>query len=459
MPINALSSSYLNSLYGNIYSPYNNGYLQQNSTLSMLSSLNNLNSIKSISSIYNINDLNAKLSGSLNELNDLFSNGFKVNSSNSSENALSYMTTIKTASQNLKSSLSSLMGTSRTSAFNALSPVSSDTKKLSLDTSGAKPGASVSNMSVNIDQLASGQVNKGTALTANANAGGFALYEFSIESGGKTHQFSVMATEQDTNKTLQDKIAAAINSKGIGVSALVEHDTQNNTSTLTVQAKETGSDKTFSIQDLYGGAIGLTGAGSVLQQAQDAIYRVNNGDQQTSKSNTIDLGGGIKATMKEASADTIEVSMKADGSAAVSALRSLVDSYNELVTAAKGNGSDKALQLNYQLAKTINTYAPSLARIGITMDAGGKMSLNEDRVKTTAETSELQQFFNQDRYSNYGFANRLTSLASDINANPMKYTDLTSLGLFNYNNNPYSPAQMMRYNQAYSAGLFVNMFV
>ena len=459
MAINALSSSYLNSMYGNIYSPYNSGYLQQSSALSMLSSLNNLGSVKSISSIYNINDLNAKMSSSLSELSDLLTNGFKVNSSSTSDNALSYLTTIKTASQNLKTSLSSLMGTSRNSAFNTLSPVSSDTKKLTLDTSGAKPGAGVSDMSINIDQLASGQVNKGAALTANANAGGFAMYEFSIESGDKTHQFTVVATDQDTNKTLQDKIAAAINAKGIGINATVEHNTQNNTSTLSIQTKDTGSGAAFSIQDLYGDAIGATGASTVLQQAQDAIYRVNNGEQQTSKSNTIDLGGGIMATMKEASADTIEVSMKADGSAALGALNTLVNSYNDLVTAAKGSGSDKALQLNYQLARTFNTYSTSLARLGITMDSGGKLSLNEDKVKTAAETKELQQFFSQDRYSNYGFANRLYNLASDINSNPMKYTDLTSLGLFNYNNNPYSPAQMMRYNQAYSAGLFVNMFV
>lgn len=458
MAISPLASSYLSSLYGGVYSPYNNNSLQN----SVSGLFNNLNSIQSISGIYNIKDLNSKLGSSLSGLNDIINNvGYKADGTNAADSARDYLTTIKTASQNLKGALDSLMGTTRYSVFDTLNPVSSDTQKLSLDTSGAKPGAAVSDMNINIDQLASAQINEGAALMANANAGGPGLYEFSIENDGKTYQFSVVTTAQDTNKTFQDKIAAAINNKNIGISALVEQDSNNNTSKLTIQSKNTGADtkNQFSIQDLYGDAISLTGVGSISQQAQDAVYRINDGSQQTSKSNTVDLGNGIKAVFREASDSTINVSMKADGSGALAAMRTLVNSYNDLVSAAKSSDTGKSLQLNYQLARTINTYAPSLSRLGITMDSSGKLSLNEDRVKTAAQTSELQQFFNQDRYTNYGFANRLSNLASDINSNPMKYTDLSSLGLFNYNNNPYSPAQMMRYNQAYSSGLFVNMFV
>jgi len=330
---------------------------------------------------------------------------------------------------------------------------------LTVDASGAKPGADFDQIGVNIDQLALQQINQGAALAANANAGGAGAYEFSIQQDGKTYQYSVMTTATDTNKTVQDKIAAAINEKDNGVTALVKLDAKDNTSTLTIQSAETGKSNEFSITDTFGDIISRTGASAVAQQAGDAVYRINGGEQKTSASNTIDLGNGIKATMLKASAETVDVSIKPNSSGVFDAINKFIKSYNDLVSTAKSSDTGKSLQLNYQLALTTNTYAASLNRIGVNMDAGGTMSVNQDKLTSAVQSGDFERFFTQDRNSSFGFANRMSSLANEINANPMRYTDLSSLGLYNYTNNPYSPVQTLRYNQAYNSGLFLNMFV
>ena len=389
----------------------------------------------------------------------LIDSGFKLDGSNAANEAKDYLTTIKSASQTMRSALGSLTGTARNPAFMQFTPASSDTEKLTLDTSGAWPGAQVARMNINIDQLAERQVNQGTALTADANVGGEGVFEFAVQNNGNTYQFSIATTEQDTNRSLQDKIAAAINERDIGVTASVAQNTSNNTSALTIQSSNTGVANQFTVTDTVGDAISRAGVGAVTQQAQDAVYRINNSEQRTSSSNTIDLGSGIKANMLKASGDTIEVSMQADTTRAFGALNDFVRSYNDLITAAKGNDTTRALQLNYQLARTTNTYAASLNRIGVNLGTDGLMSINQDRLNSAASSGELQRFFNDGRHSNFGFANRMTNLANDINTSPMKFTDLSSLGVFNTTNNPYSPVQTLRYNQAYNSGLFLNMFV
>ncbi len=444
MAINAYSNNYYQFLYSGVNSPYRNNSLS-NSALSLLNSLNT-----NTSSTKNLSALNSLLSN----------NGYKVNQTSATEGTKNYLSTIKSGSLAMKNSLSGLMSTAKSSAFSQLTAVSSDTQKLKVDASGAKAGVAV-NANVNIDQLASGQVNEGTALTANKNAAGPALYEFSIESGGKSHQFSISTSAGDTNKNLQQKIADAINKKNIGVTASVAEDTKNNTSVLTIQSKETGADEknTFSIQDTYGDAIALTGTGTASRQAQDALYRIDNGEQKTSKSNTIDLGNGIKATLLEASGDTVNVSMKADGSKAAGLVDDLVKGYNDIIAAVKSNDTEKSLQLNYQLSLLSKTYSASLSRIGVSMGTNGRLEVNKDKLNSAAESGELERFFTQDRGASYGFANRLAKLSGEIQSNPMKYTDISSLGLSDFNNGLYSGFQSSRYSQAYNTGLFLNMFV
>ena len=427
--------------------------------LPALSSANSLESLQSLSA------LNTEALKSFNEINNRIYgyNGSGTNASDSTagQDVKDYLTNIKSASQTLQSSLKTLMGNTIQSPYLQSALSSSDVSKLVVDAAGATSG-SFGSMDINIDQLASAQTNTGLALSADASAGGSSLYEFSISKDGSTYNLFVSSDVGDTNQTLQEKMAKAINDKDIGITASVQKDATAGTSTLSIRSNETGSDtkNQFSIQDVYGDLVSRSGADTVTAQAQDAIYRINGGAQQTSSSNTVDLGAGVKATFKEASGDTIKVSMQQDNSGMMSALQGMADSYNKLVTAAKVADSPKALSMNLQLASVVNTYASSLGKVGISMDSDGLMSIDKSKASSAASSGDLQSLFTQGRLSNYGFANRLNDLATGINSNPMKYTDLSSMGMSGFGDSYiYTPFQASRYAQAYTTGLFLNMFV
>ena len=452
---NGNSTKYWNSL---------NNKSNMNSLSGSSSSLSALNAIRNtngLAGLQNISGLDQNLAGKIGNLHSVLRKAnYAIDpTSNETADVMDYLTTIKSASQSMKNALGSLMGVTTQSAFKQPAPVSSNSKKLSVDSTGPISGP-FSNITVHIDQIASQQVNKGAALTANANAGGAAFYEFSIMNNGNTHNFVIAVEAGDTNQTLQEKMAKAVNDKNIGVTALVEKNAGENTSTLLFQSKETGArpKNEFSVQDVYGNAVSLTGADNVSQQAKDAIYRIDNGVQKTSSDNRIDLGNGIKATLLEASSEAITITAKAGGAGVEKALNELANSYNDLLSAAKSSDTPKALFLHYQLASVIHTYAPSLNRVGISMKADGTMSVDTEKMTAAAESGELNSMFKQDQYTNYGFADRMYRLASEINANPMKYTDLSVVGLTNYNNDLYAPFPASRYNQVYPTGLFLNMF-
>ncbi|MCL2165818.1 MAG: hypothetical protein FWH49_00785, partial [Clostridiales bacterium] len=418
--------------------------------------------VNDLAGLQNVSGLDQNLARMIGSLQSIWSKaGYaKENASSEAAGVMDYLTTIKTASRSMKNALDSLMGITAQSAFKQTAPVSSNSEKLSVDSTGPVSG-SFSSMDVHIDQIATQQINKGTALAANANAGGAAFYEFSIINDGNTHHFVIAVEAGDTNQTLQEKMAKAVNDKNIGVTAFVEKDTGNNTATLLFRSKETGAGpkNEFSVQDVYGNAVSITGTANVSQQAKDAIYRIDNAAQKTSSANSIDLGYGIKATLLEASNEAITITAKAGGAGVEQALNDLAKSYNDLVSAAKSSDTPKAMFMNYQLAGVIHTYAPSLSRIGISMHADGTMSVDAEKMTAAAESGELNSMFNRDQYTNYGFADRMFRLASEINANPMKYTDLSAVGLTNYNNDLYAPFPASRYNQVYPTGLFLNMFI
>ena len=469
MAITPYATGYNNYLISSLNPAYRNNN-PTNSAMQLFGIPNDISGRQSIGAVSGASELSSLRvfenfdSKTIKTVSDLaksmYDNGYRpVNPGDASETK-DYLTTIKSASQSMKNSLSALMGATRQSVYTQVNPVSSDTSKLTVDSSSANTGV-FEGININIDQIATAQINKGDVLAAEGSAGGPALYEFKIESDGYAYSFFINADSADTNETIMGKIAKAINDKNIGISVSVEKDAKSNTSALTVQSKETGNSakNQFSITDVYGDLIAHTGVGVVTQQAQDAIYRINSGDQKTSSSNTIDIGSGVKATMLKASGDTINVSMKTDTSGAVNAVKQLVSSYNDLISTAKSSDTPKALQLNYQLASAVNTYATSLNRIGVTMDTKGTMSVDMEELIKAAENGALASLFKTEGYSNFGFANRMNNLAGDINANPMKYTDLSSLGYANFNNNPYSPFQNSRYNQVYNTGLFLNMFI
>lgn len=342
--------------------------------------------------------------------------------------AVQYVRNVKSNSADLKNVLSEI---SSGTAFNKKTAISSDAESLTVKASDSKYYSfSAQSAAVKIDQVATGQINQGQALEAGAKVGANSGYQFAVDVNGQAYQFSVNVSAADTNQTLQQKMAEAINSRKIGLTASVSTDADKKTSTLNIQSQNTGNDpkNRFTVRDVSGDTVAKTGVSTVTQAAQDAIYSVNGGSNKTSKTNTVDLGNGYTATLLKASDKEITVSRGVDKDYALGKIENLVKSYNGLYGATLANPDDvKANRLFNQLINVSKTYASSLAKVGIGFDSSGNMTVDKGIMAQAADDGRLEKFFTENRNTNYGYTNQLSRIADNAYRNTGNYISQSTM--------------------------------
>jgi flagellar capping protein FliD len=316
----------------------------------------------------------------------------------------------------------------KASTYNKMNPTSSDKASLTVS-SGSTPSAAFGEKLVDIKQVASGQINSGAQLKGDAlYAGGQGTQQLELEIEGKKTQISFEVKSGDTNKAVQQKISAAINAKNLGVTA--EVGSHNGQTTLTVKSKGTGdSDKNrFVLRDMYGSAAETLGIDRTSQAAQNAIYSINGGADIHSSANSVDLGDGVKATLNKATGENpVTVKVTRDADHAVNSVKELVKNYNSLLETSRSttNYNDR---LYNDLTNAAQSYAKSLASVGVTINKDKSLSVDEKALTASAEmknggSSALEGFMTNygSRVNSYGFAGRLSTVASNVEKNPAAY--------------------------------------
>ena len=358
---------------------------------------------------------------------DLFPTNNAQGKGSFGSNSIQYINDIKSASSELSSALKELSGP----AFSNRTMVSSNNDVMTVSYTGSNI-SSMNDLQVQIDQIAMGQLNEGNRMSSNALYGGDrGSNRFEITTGGKTTQLSINVMAGDSNRDVQQKMATAINNAGLGLKATVETDSATNVSMLKIESNNVGTDEknAFSIRDVTGNAAAQTGANQVSRQRQDAIYRVNNGPAQTSKSNTVNLGNGLSATFKATSDQAVTVTRGRDMSMIRGVVENMVRSYNNLFSAAEGNVNDlKAQSLASRLMNVTIAYSRSLTDVGIAFDSDGKMKVDMNRLNQAFDNGKLEQFFTENNGRNFGFGATLGRLADNVANNTASFVTASSFG-------------------------------
>lgn len=372
-------------------------------------------------------------------------------------NALNYVKGLKSNAADLKGAVSAL---TNGSAFRQTAITSSDTKALEIKSTG--PGRiNAQDMQVEISQVASGQVNQGQELAQNAKAGLSGYQQFAIEANGKSYQFSVNISAGDSNQAVQQKMADAINKRDIGITANVDVDNKEKTSSLRLQAQGTGDSDAnrFSIRDVAGEMVSKTGAATVTQDAQNAVYSVNSGPERTSQSNEVYLGGGVSGTLKQTTDEALSVSAQLDLGQIMEHVTEMISSFNALVDTARSNADiGNASTLERKLSSAAGNYASSLSAIGVTMGSDGYMSMDKDKLTGAIQSGAAKDFFTQGGGMSYGFGSRMSQLADDVTNNTAKYAGNVSAS-YPSNNQYYNIIQTARTNSLLNMGMLFDMWM
>ena len=299
------------------------------------------------------------------------------------------------------------------SVFNAIIGASSaqDVATVAVDGNRTISSMRPQDTRIDVSQIAQAQANHGYVLDAEdsaLNSGGFV---FAVESGGRSHTFTVNVLDSDDNESIQRRMAQAINNSGLGVRATVEtvtnEDTGETTSALNLNAAQTGTNSAFSVTDVTGNLAGTMGITTANQEARNAVFSLNNGANRTSQTNQISLAAGVTATL--GGVGRTEMTFRQDTAQTTSAITELVNSINSALNntrSADGRGSERFIS---DIQGMNRTFANQLGRVGVTVGNDGRLSINQDRLNTAAQNGSLERVLGD----NSAFMNRVQRIGQN----------------------------------------------
>lgn len=293
----------------------------------------------------------------------------------------SFLSSLNSNTLELKSTSKALTGSN--SILNAKEAVADSTAVKA----SASSGASNASYTFSVKQLARAQRNTGTAFYSDSrNTLTSGTNSFKITVNDKESEVSFNVNYSDTNKTTLNNMAAAINDANIGVTAKVVNDDKKGTSRLEIVNDSTGTENSFSITDVEGEAVKRSGISQVTDTAQDAVYVVN-GEEHTSRSNTIALDNGkLNVTLNAVTEKEAKITVASDKETVMKGIGAFVEDFNQAITFANSNKQYAISEkLSKELRSIVSSKQGSLGGIGINVNYDGTLDIDEKRLAKTLE--------------------------------------------------------------------------
>lgn len=294
-------------------------------------------------------------------------------------------------------------------------------------------GLNISNddtMDITVENLATVQEAVGHFLPESELSLSPGAYSFDVMTANSNYELQFSIGDTDTNQTIQNRLARLINHSNLGLNASVISNDQNE-SALMIRSNKTGTTagghQPFMISDentsQRKGIVDYLGIRETDVPAENARYTVN-GESFQSSSNSFILDGKYSITLKSIGGtedNPVKISVKPDYESLKDNIISLTGSYNDFLQAAAKyvNQHPRTNLLIGTMNAMSASYAPSFTKAGITQDASGKLSVDEDKLTAALIGSDAEEALG----SLKNFTHTTLRKATQIQLNPMDYID------------------------------------
>lgn len=287
--------------------------------------------------------------------------------------------------------------------------------------------AFASHYNIEVLNLATPQINTSDYLNNDDLDIPKGAHSFEVNVDDSAYEFRFNATNDDTNKTVLEKLSRLINRSNIGLTSKMLYSGNNSALEITSNATGLGfTPEIFSIapgeNSPYDKVVSKLGLNNVSSYPTNANFLLN-GMEKTTPSNTFTIGKSLEITLNSVSKEgqATSISLNDDLDSIISSINDMISSYNNLLDLSNNSneGSDDAAILNKEIHKTTRQYASNLENIGITINENGKMTFDEALFIQTANEDDLDKSL----ASLNSFRQAIVSRADDISINPMKYVD------------------------------------
>lgn len=304
--------------------------------------------------------------------------------------------------------------------------ISTNTSVLEVRTLGTQEQDDHTDYTFEVRSLAQPQVNTGTFLRTNGSDLHTGNHAFNISVGEYSYEFQFQVTPDDTNKSVQEKLARLVNRAEIGLTAQVLTD-ESNHSALRLTSVATGAalgGSQFQVENSTDypedRTIATFGLDQVSQISSNAEF-VLNGMEKFSSTNTFTINKSLEITLKGVSdlGHPVHVQDQDDVDAVIQSVQDITDSYNNILNLAKrtSNESDSHYSLEKDVQRIAKRYQNDLESIGLNIEEDGTLSFDSSLIIQSGEEGALSETLEHLK----NFKSDLSHKAKDISLNPMKY--------------------------------------
>lgn len=337
------------------------------------------------------------------------------------------------------------------------SPYTSRPDVLDVDYIGSADADTDTAYLIKVKQLAGPQINTGDFVPSAGLGLSEGDYSFDLNVGDNAYEFQFKVNKDTTNIVLQEKLARLINRSHIGLEADVVTD-GNGSSAIEITSVATGSrngEHLFYFSDdnssetQQSGSVKFLGLNNIRSFSHNAVIEVD-GTELTSANNSFVIDQSFQLDVKQVTpeGEYAEIGFQRLPETISDELQLFANTYNSLYKISEQDSTSTLInqKLGKELSYISNRYNGVLETIGLSKDADGYMTVNEELMLQSAKDGTLDSNF-PDLIS---LQHQLLNKTSQIATNPFEYLKKTVISY----PNPKSPAYTPYHTADYTGLLF-----
>lgn len=370
-----------------------------------------------------------------NQLRDIYNRIIKINKESplykikDTGDVKKYAIDIKETTKSLQNVISSLDGGIE-GAFAKPVAQSSDEDIVTAEYIGSDtPDESdVNGFEIQVQQLASNQVNLGNYLNSERLDIEPGSYLFDLDTNTRSYEFQYSVNEDDNNLSILQKLSKLINSADIGLSATIDTNEIGQVA-LRVASKQTGISENetslFQILPSAGAdsahAMNVLGINHIETEAKSSSFLLN-GIEHSSFSNTFIVDNHFDVTLRSTHNDnnSAKIDFKANSDGITNNVQRLVNAYNDVIDLAHAHSeSQNSGKLIRDMSSVVRNYHNELEAIGIRIEESARLTIDRSLLTDAVTAPDAEQTFavlNE-------FKNDLNERSTNAFIDPMNYVN------------------------------------
>lgn len=363
-----------------------------------------------------------------------------------------YAVSLKEGARSLRNVISSVSPDDGQDLLSQKSVSSSDESVVTASYIGEASTEDVPSIDIEVKQLADTQVNMGKFLPEGEMELAPGTYSFDVSSRDTDYEFQFNIGENDTNRTIEEKLARLITKSNIGIQASTVSDGNGNLA-LRLESDESGAkedgklqfritdDKTSKTQ----GTVEYFGLDNVEREPANSRF-ILNGEERSTQANTFTIDKTFEVTLNSISEDGVaaQIGLKTDVESITDNISRLVEGYNSFMNKAAAylESQPYSSRLMREMNAISSLYGDSLSEIGINIEEGGTISLDKEALSKTAKSDGALEKF----ASIKSFTGAVLDKINKVALNPMDYTQKTIVAYKNPGKSFVSPYVTSNYS-------------